>query len=151
MHCTHIVRMHTCTHLHSGKRYKTRLFPGEPWLMMMFSNARFKLRFFQLHTHEHFSSLHFIMAVRVSVTRTLNTSSLDSLPNFPSTVMTHSFLWKHTEANEMSQFKEKYLVNNSIAVLRNGQAGGTLTLRVRRRQKLGRLEWKSLRLPSKEA
>lgn len=51
----------------------------------------------------------------------------------------------------MSQFKEKYLVNNSIAVLRNGQAGDTLTLRVQCRQKLGRLEWKSLRLPSKEA
>lgn len=46
MHCTHIVRMHTYTHRHSGKRYKTRLFPGERWLMMMFSNARFKLRFF---------------------------------------------------------------------------------------------------------
>lgn len=45
MHCTHIVRMHMCTHRHSGKRYKTRLFPGERWLMM-FSNARFKLRFF---------------------------------------------------------------------------------------------------------
>lgn len=42
--CTVCVR--TCIHLHSGKRYKTRLFPGEPQLMTVFPKAWFKLRFF---------------------------------------------------------------------------------------------------------
>jgi len=51
----------------------------------------------------------------------------------------------------MSQFKEKYLVNNSTAVFGNGQVGDTLTLRVHCGQKLGRLKCKSLRLASKEA